>query len=128
MILVDTSVIVDWLRGKDARLRALMPTLPAVICGVTHAEVLHGARDPAHRQRLITDLGTFPLLSIPDSLWVTVGDHLAILRARGFTLPFSDVVIATVALAHNIELWTRDSHFANIQLAIPALKLFVEPP
>jgi hypothetical protein len=105
-----------------------MPTLPTAICGITQAEVLHGARDPAHRHRLLVDLGMFPLLSIADGLWITVGDHLATLRSRGLTLPFSDIVIATVALAHDIELWARDSHFADIQRAIPALKLFVEPP
>jgi predicted nucleic acid-binding protein len=128
MILVDTTVIVDWLRGRDARLNALFPTLPVAICGVTVAEILHGARDPAHRTRLLTWLGTLPLVPIPEALWTAVGDHLAMLRSRGITVPFPDAVIATLALANDIEVWARDRHFLDIQKAIPSLKLFQEPP
>ena len=38
------------------------------------------------------------------------------------------VVLATVAISNDIELWTRDTHFPMIQKVLPALKLFVEPP
>jgi predicted nucleic acid-binding protein len=43
-------------------------------------------------------------------------------------VPFPDVVLATVAIANGIELWTRDKHFALIQGVLPALRLFQEPP
>jgi predicted nucleic acid-binding protein len=128
MVLVDTTVIVDWLRGRDARLGRLLPTLPVAICGVTHAEILHGARDPAHRTRLLAQLAGFPLVPIPDSVWTAVGDNLAILRSRGATVPFQDAVIASLALVNDIEVWARDRHFPDIQLVIPTLKLFQEPP
>jgi predicted nucleic acid-binding protein len=128
MILVDTGVVIDYAKGQDARLRALLPTLPVVLCGITRAEVLHGARNPAHRGNLLTLLGTFGQLPIPDTLWDTVGDYLATLRAGGVTVAFADVVIAAVALANGIELWTRDQHFTHVQRILPALKLFQEPP
>src|SRR5438445_4073541 len=83
MILVDTSVVIDWSQGKDAKLRALLPSLPVAVCGVTQAELLHGSRDPAHRQRLLDDLATIQLVPIPDALWITVGDNLAALRSNG---------------------------------------------
>jgi predicted nucleic acid-binding protein len=128
MVLVDTTVMVDWLRGRDARLSKLLPTLPVAICGVTRAEILHGARDPAHRTRLLAQLAGFPLVPIPDPLWTAVGDNLAILRSRGVTVPFQDAVIASLALVNDIEVWARDRHFPDIQLVIPTLKLFQEPP
>jgi predicted nucleic acid-binding protein len=128
MILVDTSVVIDYAKGHDAKLQALLPTLPVVLCGITRAEVLHGARDPAHRQKLLTLLGTFGQVPIPDPLWDIVGDHLAALRAGGVTVAFQDVVIATVALVNDFELWTRDQHFTLVQGILPALKLFQEPP
>ncbi|MFO0807261.1 MAG: hypothetical protein U0746_01420 [Gemmataceae bacterium] len=43
-------------------------------------------------------------------------------------MPFPDAVLATLAIANSIELWTRDKHFALIQTALPALRLFQEPP
>jgi predicted nucleic acid-binding protein len=53
---------------------------------------------------------------------------LAALQAADLTLPFPDVVIATVAIAHGVELWARDYHFPLMQTVLPALQLFVEPP
>ncbi len=128
MILVDTSVVIDWSQGKDARLRALMLSLPAAVCGVTQAEFLHGSRDPAHRQKLLTDLATFQFVPMPDTLWITVGDNLAALRRRGFTVPLPDAVIATLGIEHDIEVWSRDPHFPTMQKVLTQLKLFQEPP
>jgi predicted nucleic acid-binding protein len=128
MILVDTSVVIDWSRGRDAKLRRLVPSLPVAVCGVTQAELLHGSRDPAHRQKLLNDLTAFQLVPMPDALWVAVGDNLAALRSGGITVPFQDVVIATIAIENDIELWTRDAQFQMIQSVLPRLKLFQEPP
>lgn len=128
MILTDTSVVIDYLRTGDPRLQQIFVNYDAAICGVTRAEVLHGARDPAQLQQLIAGLNVFRQLPIPDSLWDKIGQNLAILRAAGLTIPFVDVVLATVAIENDIELWTRDAHFANIQSVLSALKLFQEPP
>ena len=90
--------VIDWSQGKDAKLQQLMPSLLVAVCGVTQAELLHGSRDPAHRQRLLADLATLQFLPIPDALWITVGDNLAALRSNGVTVPLPDAVIATLGL------------------------------
>jgi predicted nucleic acid-binding protein len=128
MILVDTSVIIDYLRTGDAKIDRLFRTLPVSVCGISRAELLHGVRSPADRKRLITILATFIHLTIPDTTWDAVGDSPCILRSKGVSIPFPDAVIATIAISNNIELWTRDTHFGLVQSAIPALKLFIEPP
>ena len=128
MILVDTSVVVDHLRGKDPKLAVLLPALPVAVCGVVRAEVLCGSRNPADRQKLLTTLAAFQLLPIPDALWDVVGDNLAALRRGGLTIPFPDAIVVSVAMANGIELWARDQHFPLIQRLLPALKLFQEPP
>jgi len=128
MILVDACVIFDHTRGRDPRLAGWFAALPVAICGVTRAEVLAGVRSPIHRARLAALLSQFAQVPTPEALWDTTGDHLAVLRSSGVTIPFADAVIATVAIANDIELWTRDAHFALVQQVLPALKLFVEPP
>jgi predicted nucleic acid-binding protein len=128
MILVDTSVLIDYLQTNDARLLSLMQKHGAAVCGITRAEVLCGALGAKHRQRLLSALNVLQLASIPDTLWDTVGDHLAALRAGGVTIPFPDAVIAALAIDLDIELWTRDKHFADVQRILPQLKLFQEPP
>jgi len=128
MILVDTSVAIDYTRGRDHKLQALLLALPVAVCGVTHAEVLCGARDSAHRQKLLTALAAFQFLPIADSLWNIIGDNMAALRRKGITVPFPDAVIATLGIENDIEVWARDPHFPTIQQHLPRLKLFQEPP
>ena len=128
MILVDTSVVIPWLRTGDAKLDGLFRTLPVGICGITTAELLHGVRTPKERSLTVAALAAFAPVSMRDSMWAVVGDHLNALRAGGVPIPFADAVIATVAIVHDIELWTRDAHFTHVQRVLPALKLFVESP
>jgi predicted nucleic acid-binding protein len=126
MILLDTSVLIDYFRSKDAELLRRMRDLEAAICGVTRAEILCGTRDEQHRGRLIDALDVFHQISIPESLWDDIGDTLATLRRSGVTVPFTDVVIATVATASGLQLWTRDKQFSLIQYLVPELQLFDE--
>lgn len=128
MILVDSSVIIDYQRTADRKLDTLFRSLPVAICGITRAELRYGARNLADRGNLIVLLNTFQQVAMADAMWDVVGDHLAALRTSGVTVPFPDVVIATVAIENDIELWTRDTQFQLIQTVLPALKLFVEPP
>ncbi|MBA4192568.1 MAG: hypothetical protein C0467_31760 [Planctomycetaceae bacterium] len=129
MILVDTGVLIDYTRTpSDPKLGGLFRTLPLAICGAVRAEILHGSRNPRDRARLVLLLDCFSQLAIPESHWDTIGDNLNALRKSGVTIPFTDAIIATVALANDIELWTRDTHFTLVQRVLPALKLFIEPP
>lgn len=128
MILIDSCVIFDHLRGKNPRLAVHFKTLPTAVCGVVRAEVLHGARNPADHAKLLALLNRFAQIFTPENIWDLVGDNLAILRAAGTTIPFPDAVLATIAIAGDHELWSRDAHFAQIQRSLPSLRLFVEPP
>jgi len=128
MILVDTSVVIDFARGKDAKLIAHLPTLSVAICGITRAELLCGARDPKHRADLLTLLATFNQLAIPDSIWDMVGDNLAALRLKGTTVAIPDAAIATLGIASGMEVWARDIHFPAMERILPGLKLYQEPP
>lgn len=128
MTLVDTSVVIDFLRSADAKLLGLFRSLPGAICGVTRAEVLHGVRNPSDRTRSLTVLNAFIRVPIPDTLWDDTGDLLAALRAGGVTVPFNDAMIAAVAVTLGVELWTRDAQFGLIQRIEPRLTLYHEPP
>jgi predicted nucleic acid-binding protein len=47
-------------------------------------------------------------------LWKKAGELSSTLRRRGKTIPFSDILIATLALENNLSLLTRDEHFKLI--------------
>jgi predicted nucleic acid-binding protein len=128
MILVDANVIIAYLKKPDAKVLGLFQAQQAAVCGITRAEVLHGARNAADRQRLLNQLNVFAQVTIPHSIWDAVGDALAALRAGGVTVPFADVVLACVAIEYGLELWTRDQYFSLMQVVLPRLALFQEPP
>jgi predicted nucleic acid-binding protein len=128
VILVDTSIVIDYARGKNASLSALIPTVGAAICGIVRAELLCGARDTTHRAALHNLLATFHQIPISDSLWDTVGQNLAALHLHGLTLPFPDVVIATLGIDRGLRIWSTDPHFTTMQSTLPQLQLYHPPP
>lgn len=128
MILADTSVVVTCLRHPTPRLLQIILDRDAALCGVTIAEIHAGARTPADQAGCAAVLAAFRELPILDSFWQLLGRNLAELRSHGITPSFPDALIATVALAHHLELWTYDAHFQLIRGVIPQLTLFQEPP
>jgi predicted nucleic acid-binding protein len=128
MILVDASVLIDYLRTKDPKLDKQFRTSTVAICGVTRAEILAGARSAKDRVRLVGFLARFHQAPTPETWWDLVGDNLAALYARGVSVPFPDAVVATVGIENDVEVWARDPHFPIMQTALPRLKLYKEPP
>jgi predicted nucleic acid-binding protein len=128
MILVDTSVVIDYTRGKDPKLRALVQTKPVAVCGVVRAEILCGARNAADRANLLVELAAFQAVATLESVWDALGDNLAQVRRNGLTVPLADAIIATLGIENDLEVWSRDQHFPAIQAILPRLKLFQEPP
>lgn len=130
MILVDSCVLIDFTRSKaaDAKLSHLFASLPVGVCGICRSELLAGTRSKPERFRLEVFLNRFDQIAIDEPVWDQVGDNLAALRRAGVNVPFPDVALATVAIFGDLELWTRDAHFAQVQRVLPALSLFAEPP
>lgn len=128
MILIDTNILVAVLRGKDAKVAALVKSHPVAACGVVRSELLHGVRNSVERTRVIALLATLGNFAIDEPLWDEVGDNLALVRSNGIAASFQDIVLATLAINKKIEFWTRDADFQLIQKHLPLLRLFIEPP
>ncbi len=127
MILVDSTVVITFLRTQDARLLALFQTHQASVTGVVRAEILSGVRDATERVRTVTALDGFLQTDIPYSLWDRIGRHRELLRSVGVNLPFNDIVLATLAIHCDVEIWSRDRHFPMMRNVLPSLRLFQEP-
>jgi len=124
MILIDTSVLVDYLRSPSDRVLRLFEEKEAAICGAIRAEVLAGARNPNDLERIARSLDVLKCVEIMED---RLGKNLSFLRAAGVTVLFPDALIATVAIEHGIELWTNDSHFRRMAQVLPALRFFRAP-
>ena len=127
MILLDTSVVIDyWRRPRRVIEEALIKWKPC-LCGVVLSELLQGAANEPDVARTEKALAGFPWVDIPDGVWRQLGLNLSALRKAGLKVPFQDALLATVALAHGMELWTLDTHFKHIQTILTDLKLFEAP-
>ena len=124
MILVDTSVIIDFWKRPTKALREVFEENEIFISGVTKSELLYGARSNNDFQKIINSLAVFQAVSISDDTWNNLGKNLFTLKKRGITVPFQDALIATIAIDSELELWTYDKHFSMIKNILPDLRLF----
>jgi predicted nucleic acid-binding protein len=127
MILLDTTVLVGYLRAPSPAVRAVLQTAQIAICGVTRAELLHGARTRKNADELVAAMDCFAQVFIGQSDWDELGHNLAQLRTAGVSVPFPDALIATVAIRDGSELWTYDAHFRAIASVLSGLRLFDGP-
>ncbi len=125
MILLDASVVVDLWRRSGRIAAELLPFGQIVVCGVTWAEMLQGARSEEDVETIRLRLSRFRQVSIPEGIWPELGANLSILRHAGITVPFPDVLLATIAIHHDLSLWTLDKHFTLIHKYLPNLQLHV---
>jgi predicted nucleic acid-binding protein len=128
MILADTTLVVDYLRGPTPLMIQTIKNHGAAICGATLAEIYAGAHSPHDFSKYDAALSIFARIAIPKKIWPSLGRNLAQLGGKGISVPFPDALIATVAIEDDLELWQHDRHFLDIQKVIPALKPFQEPP
>jgi predicted nucleic acid-binding protein len=117
VIVVDSSVWIAHLRGSDVpqvhRLRAIDPPDQILVGDLILLEVLQGARDERHAERIERNLRQFaiaPMLS--DACAVRAARHYRTLRARGVTVRKTiDLIIATFCLDHDHHLLHDDRDF-----------------
>jgi len=126
MVLVDSSVWIDFLRGDAvtaARLRTAADRESLAVTGMVLHEVLRGCRTPAQFARFEREMGLWTRLPEQEADFVESARIYAKLRWAGVTIPASDCLIAAVAMRLDLRLYAEDNDFKQI----PGLKLY-EPP
>lgn len=125
MILADTSAWVEYLRRTGSpvneRMRELVRTRSLATTDVVVMEVLAGARDDLHRQRLRALLGQCEYLrtSAPDDFERAAGVSVTC-RRSGFTIrALTDCLLAAVALRESVSILHADRDFEAIARCTP---------
>jgi len=117
MILVDSSVWVDYFRGtqtpETGRLDALLGLEPVAIGDLILAEVLQGFasdRDFEQGRKLLSALPLIDLVG--KDIAVLAASNFRTLRARGITIRKTiDTLIATSCIEHDLSLLYSDRDF-----------------
>lgn len=104
LMLVGSTIVIAYLRKPSPWYDAIFQQYSAAICGVTRAEVLHGAKDQADFGRYQQALNNFQKVLVAEAVWDRLGENLCHLRAAGVTVPFADALIAAIAIENELEL------------------------
>ncbi len=117
-ILPDTCAWIDYFRpgatSLGVRLEEALDATTVYACGPVLYELVQGARSEKEREELTNALSALPFLEMTEALWVKAGQLSASLRKAGRTIPFSDTLIATLALENNLTVMTVDEHYRTI--------------
>jgi|Deesub1362A_J573_1020465.scaffolds.fasta_scaffold13074_3 hypothetical protein len=122
-VLVDTSVVIDFIKGKEpvtSKFEELLLKGRIILNGIVLAELLQGVKNQKEEYKVLVLSEATDVFEIPVSVWIKAGKLSSSLRRKGINLPLTDVAIAALAIEHNLQVFTSDKHFKKI----PGVKLY----
>ena len=121
--LPDTCAWIDFFNARQTpladRLEGLLPAGGIFTCGVVKYELVQGIKTAADEKSLLSALQAVSYLEMDESLWIGAGRLAGSLRGKGITIPFSDIIIAAIAMENGLTILTADRHFEQV----PGLKV-----
>jgi predicted nucleic acid-binding protein len=115
--LVDTSVWIDFFRGV-ASVKELLTKLigrdRVFTAGPVLFELLQGIKSPEERGQVKEALLSVNFLEITPADWEGAALVSRELRSKGVTIPMTDLLLARLAKAHDLEIISLDPHFDQI--------------
>jgi predicted nucleic acid-binding protein len=125
VILVDTSVWIDFFAGRDlphvATLeRLILENEDLALCGIILTEILQGIADDTTHRRVRRYLGPLIMLPMPEAVFVRAANIYRKLRKQGVTIrKTNDCIIAATVLEHHCYLLHNDKDFVRIAKHYP---------
>ena len=123
MTLIDTSSWIHLLRpsGDPAvrrRVEAALKAGDASWCPIVQLELWNGARGGREKGVLRDFAAVLPSLPIDEDVWNAAYELARRARAKGVTVPATDVAIAACAHVHGAALESADSDFQWLRRVI----------
>ena len=120
MIVVDSSVWIDFLRGRRAahvgRLRALLGSSEIIVGDLMLCEVLQGLENERAAREVESLLRRFEIAPMAgDAVAIKAARNFRVLRGRGITIRKTiDLLIGTWCIEHRHPLLHNDSDFRSM--------------
>ena len=118
MIIADSSIWIDFQRNPGSRvgreLDRLLANNEVVMVGPVLAEVLQGARSESEFVFFASHLTALSYLEMDQDTWVRAGELNRLLKQKGEALALGDLIISTLALHHDIPVYTLNGDFNRV--------------
>ncbi len=120
MILVDTSVWIDFLAGRETPQAKAVESLvesreDICICGIVLTEVLQGIREDKEYNNTKAVLSELIYLPMAQETFFLAATIYRTCRSRGITIRNStDCIIAATCIYHSVRLLHNDKDFDSI--------------
>ena len=125
MILVDTSVWIDFFAGRDlphvATLeQCILDNEDLALCGIILTEIFQGIASNTTHRRVRRYLRPLIILPMSEAVYVRAADICRKLRKQGITVrKTNDCIIAATAQEHHCRLLHNEKDFAPIARHYP---------
>jgi predicted nucleic acid-binding protein len=116
-ILIDTNILIDFLRNSDPILEKYQNDR-LIISGVVCSELLYGCKNKREEDIICRLYETYAEHSIDSFSWHKVGILLKNLKNKGLTVGFQDVLLTHQCLEYGLKILTNDRHFVLIEKAL----------
>lgn len=117
-VLIDTSVWIDFFRGKDAglteQIAVLLKSGRAVYTGIIAIELLNGAKGQKELEVLYDAFDAMERINEGETTYINAGKMGYEISKKGYRLSVVDLLIAQVAMENDTALMTFDEHFKVI--------------
>jgi predicted nucleic acid-binding protein len=118
VILVDTSVWIDWSNDKTCaqaiELDRLLGADEAATTDIIMAEVLQGARTQALFDDWLETMDALHYLPVTQDAWLRAARLSFGLMRQGLITALSDLLIAQVALDNDLPVFATDTDFQRV--------------
>lgn len=118
MVIVDTSVWIEASRRKGdlaykVGLENLLDAYEAAWCSPVKLEFMGGARKE-DRKKLEFWFECIPFRPVEERHWELAKLNAWTLRDHGLTLPWNDILIASIAIDSDMRAYAKDKHFETM--------------
>jgi len=125
MVIVDTSVWIDFLKGRESGPVAILEQLiteevDVFTTGLILQEVLSGIRNKKDRNKVRADFGRFILVMPTLDTHIEAADIFDTCRKKGYTIrSLVDCLVAALALEYDLEIHENDRDYRHIAQVFP---------
>lgn len=118
-ILIDTSVWIDYFKGKDPHLAdevdAYIKAQTVYVPKIVIAELIQGARSEKEIKVINEFTVAFSIIDQRDETWKKAGLLSYRLKRKGKTCNLTDCYIAIIAKENGCKVFTLDPHFYEMK-------------